>query len=48
MEKIRSAGLQVVARGLSESDDESMAPVLGPSPRLAQKVVRSTLMADDL
>jgi hypothetical protein len=28
--------------------DEFMARVLGPSPRLAQKVVHATLMADDL
>ena len=44
----RFARADVIARGLSESDDELMARMLGPSPRLAPKVVRSTLMADDL
>ena len=44
----RFARADVVARGLSKSDDELVSRVLAPSPRLAQKVVRSTLMADDL
>jgi hypothetical protein len=44
----RFARADVVAPGLSVSDDEFMARVPGPSPRLAQKVVRSMLMADAL
>ncbi len=36
---------EVVARKASESDDDFMARVLGPSTELAQKVVRSTEIA---
>jgi hypothetical protein len=41
----RFARADVVVRKPSESDDDFMARVLGPSPGLAQKVVRSTELA---
>ena len=41
----RLARADLVSREPSETDDDFMARVIGPSPRLAQKVVRSTELA---
>lgn len=43
--QVMTARGEVVARKASESDDDFMARVLGPSVELAQKVVRSTEIA---